>query len=585
MKKIWLFSALIALLLAGCTAQPSPTSAPAPSATPTPISPAAEPTPVPPTAEPTPIPPAAEATKPAGRPGLPLPVERGELFSTSGTCAACHTNMIDEGGNDVSTDDSWRASMMANASRDPYWQASVRGEVISNPDYQSVIEDKCATCHTPMAHFTAVNAGQEGKLFGGGFLNRAHELHTLALDSVSCNLCHQIRKVGFGEPSTFSGGFVIDTELPAGERLAYGPYPVGKGLARIMQAASGFIPVQGLHIEQSELCATCHTLYTPYLDATGQIAGTFPEQTPYLEWVESDYMDTHSCQDCHMPLAQGRVRLSTTGGPPRSPFFQHTFVGGNAYMLGILNTFGQELQVNASAEQFAEKGTRVAEQLQNHTATLAIPEASLSGPELAVSVTVESQVGHKFPAGFPARRTWLRLTVQDAGGQKVFESGAVNADGSIVGNDNDTDPAASEPHYLQINQPDQVQIYEAIMHNAEGGVTTILLRSARYAKDNRLLPSGFDKRTADDDIAVHGRAADDENFVGGGDRVEFRVDVGDAKGPFTVTVQLLYQSISYRWADNLRRYDSPETARFIGYYETIPNLPLVVANATVEVGN
>jgi hypothetical protein len=567
MNRIWFLGTFVVLLLAACTAQPSPAPSPAPTATPT-VAPATP-----------------EAATPTPPPAPPLPADRGELFSASGACAVCHSNMTDEAGNDVSTDAFWRASMMANAAHDPYWLASVEGEVISNPDYAAIIEDKCATCHMPMARFTAVTGGQAGAVFGDGFLDPENRLHMLALDGVSCNLCHQIREIGFGEPGSFSGGFAIDTELPEGERLAYGPYPVEEALAQVMQAASGFVPIQGLHIEQSELCATCHTLYTPYIDATGRIAGDFPEQTPYLEWIQSDYLDTHSCQNCHMPEAQGGVQLSITGGPLRSPFYQHVFVGGNAYMLKVFGTFGEELEVTASQAQFVEKGARVADQLQNRTATLAVESSELAGSELTVNVAVESQVGHKFPSGFPARRTWLHLTVRDAGGETVFESGAVKVDGSIFGNDNDADPAAYEPHHLTISSSDQVQIYEAIMQDSEGGVTTVLLRGAGYVKDNRLLPSGFDKRTADADIAVYGGAVDDQDFLGGGDKVQYIVDVAEAQGPFTVTVQLLFQSIGYRWAENLRRYDSAESARFLGYYETVPNLPVIVASETLEAGN
>ncbi len=117
--------------------------------------------------------------------------------------------------------------------------------------------------------------------------------------------------------------------------------------------------------------------------------------------------------------------------------------------------------------------------------------------------------------GFPARRAWLHLTVQDANGQVVFESGATNPDGSILGNDNDLDPAAYEPHYLSIDSPEQVQIYEAIMGNVDGQVTTILLAAAQYLKDNRLLPTGFDKSSVLDDIAVRGTALGDDDFGAG----------------------------------------------------------------------
>ena len=49
----------------------------------------------------------------------------------------------------------WRSTMMANAARDPYWQASVRREILDHPKLTAAIEDKCATCHMPMARYLA----------------------------------------------------------------------------------------------------------------------------------------------------------------------------------------------------------------------------------------------------------------------------------------------------------------------------------------------------------------------------------------------------------------------------------------------
>jgi hypothetical protein len=433
----------------------------------------------------------------------------------------------------------------------------------------------------PMAHFTAIAFGKEGRLLEDGFLDPRNEQHGLAMDGVSCTLCHQIREAGLGQPSSFSGGFVIDTA----ERLIFGPYPISEEYAAMMQAASGYLAVQSQHITQARLCAVCHTLYTPYVDATGQIAGEFPEQMAYLELTHSNYQGTHACQDCHMPDAQGAVRISTVSDSWHSPFAQHVFVGGNAYMLEILRMFGEERRVTASSEHFEATKGRVVDQLQNRTATVAIEGLELSGSYLTATVAVQSLVGHKFPTGFPSRRTWIRFAVQDSDGGIVFECGAVNPDGSIVGNDNDTDPTKYETHYRVIASADQVQIYESIIRDSEGGVTTGLLQSAGYLKDNRLLPSGLDKDTASEDVAVHGQAMEDEDFSGGGDRILYTIELGNAERPFAVTVELLYQSVGYRWAQNLRRHEAPELARFLDYYEAVPNLPVVVARTTAEVGD
>jgi hypothetical protein len=435
-----------------------------------------------------------------------------------------------------------------------------------------------------MARFTEATAGQQAQVLAEGFLNPANELHPLAMDGVSCTVCHQIRDADLVE-ETFSGEFIIEADQPAGERALFGPYPIDKGQAAVMQGGSGFVPRQSKHAQQAALCATCHTLYTATIDETGQIVGQFPEQTPYLEWLHSDYANDQSCQGCHMPHAQGGVQLSITGGEPRSPFSKHVFVGGNVYVLEILKTFGESVGVTASDEQFEATIERTLTQLQQRTATLSLEQARLSDTHLSLEVVIKNQAGHKFPTGYPARRAWLHLVVKDASGQVIFESGQVNADGSIKGNDNDADPTRYEPHYQTIETADQVQIYEAIMQDPAGQVTTTLMRGAEYAKDNRLLPLGFEQDTASPDIAVQGEAAVDEDFGGGEDRIQYRIDIQEAQGPFTVTAALLYQSISYRWAENLGQYETAEITRFLDYYHAIPNQPVVVDKETQAVGN
>ena len=57
-------------------------------------------------------------------------------------------------------------------------------------------------------------------------------------------------------------------------------------------------------------------------------------------------------------------------------------------------------------------------------------------------------------------------------GAMVFESGALTPTGRIVGNDNDDDRARYEPHYREITRPDQIQIYESILRDPNGAVTT-----------------------------------------------------------------------------------------------------------------
>jgi hypothetical protein len=494
-------------------------------------------------------------------------------------------NMSDDTGADVSIDAFWRSTMMANSARDPYWQASVRREVETFPELSEIIEDKCATCHMPMARTTDAVEGRSGLVLGEqGYSSQENELHGLAMDGVSCTLCHQIRSDNLGTAASFSGGYQIDSTLLRPDRLIFGPYTPSEQDSRVMQVSSGFVPQQGIHLSEATLCASCHTLYTPYIDANGQIAGEFPEQTSYFEWYYSDYRGFKACQDCHMPPADGAVQVATTSQKLRSPFSRHSFVGGNTYMLEILDRFGEELGVTASSDDFQATIDRAIDQLQNDTAILTVEDSRLGGGRVILDLQIENLVGHKFPTGFPARRAWLYVAVTDAAGAFIFESGRVNPDGSIVGNDNDRDPGTYEQHYQAIVDPEQVQIYEAILRDSELGVTTTLLRAAGYLKDNRLLPDGFDKSAPYDDFQVRGLAFEDIDFDEAFDQIQYVIAVGDSVGPYQVTIELLYQSVGYRWIENLKEASGTEIDRFIEFADQVPNQPIVIDSVELSVG-
>lgn len=508
-----------------------------------------------------------------------------QIFTSVDNCKTCHSGLVDEKGNDVSNIGDWSSSIMAHATVDPYYLATVNAEVARHPKYQAAIEDKCATCHMPMAHFAIHAEGGTSTILGeNGYQNPKHPLHEMATESISCTVCHQIQAENLGEDTSFSGGMQFDTTSPKSERILYGPYPAEEPYAGIMTAGSGYLIKQSDHLSQSEMCATCHTLETHYLLANGNLAEeTFPEQMPYQEWLASDYATEQSCQDCHMPQVEGEVAISIMGSPPRSPFYLHTFTGGNAYMLDILKKFENEIAVQSDSTGFDEAIQRTQTLLQEATATISIDSAQINEGQLGVDVSIQSQVGHKFPSGFPSRRAWLHLTVLDEAGNLLFQSGGYETNGTIIGNDNDVDETTFEPHYTEINAEDQVQIYESIMQDVEGNVTTALLIAQGYIKDNRLLPSGFDKNIVDEKIAVYGEAAADGNFIGSGDSVHYEITLDAASAPLTVEVELLYQSIGYRWAQNLGMEESSQIDDFLRYYDETPNLPIVIAKETISV--
>jgi hypothetical protein len=504
------------------------------------------------------------------------------LFATSSHCIACHSDIHTPTGDDISIGWDWRATMMANSSRDPYWHAGIRREVTDHPYAQAAIEDKCSTCHMPMQRFQAVAGGGSGQVFryldairsgaaaiepGALLTNVADVRATLAADGVSCTVCHQIRPDNFGQQSSLDGGYVIDRQKQLEQRELFGRFEIDKGRATAMHSATGFEPAQSDHLARSELCASCHTLLTQAFDDQGRPAGSLPEQVPYQEWEHSDYVETNSCQSCHMPAVPGEAPITSVLQKQRPDVRRHVFVGGNSFMLRIFRDHREELGVVAPAEELEAAARRTDEFLATSTASLEIRNASRIGDRLDFDVVVTNKSGHKLPTAYPSRRAWLHVVVRDASGAVVFESGAPRPNGAVAGNDNDEDGARFEPHYTRITTADQVQIYESIMGDSNGRVTTGLLFGTRYLKDNRLLPRGFVKGTAAEDVAVRGPAASDPDFTGGGDTVTYSAAVPSASGPVSVSAELYFQSIGFRWNENLRAYTAPEPQRFVRYYD------------------
>jgi len=534
------------------------------------------------------------------RSGPALPVFTTAHFVGSGRCANCHDLLVDGAGNDISIAGHWRSTMMANAAKDPFWQAKTASESHRNSHIAAMLQQKCAACHMPMALVETEEKGLDDKtpiVFGAGFLDQDNPLHEAAMDGISCSFCHQIAETNLGSPESFSGKYRIDTATPPPRRPIYGPYQ--EPLTAPMTKAVGYIPAYGPQIDSAVLCATCHTIYTPFLDDDGAVAGSFPEQTPYLEWLHSAFSpkDTsrrngdettddgsfRSCQDCHMPHAGTGViiaRWAPAKTKTRDHFSQHHFVGGNVHLLEIMRDNPATVAATASEAQFDATIARTLHQLQSATARIAIERVERRGDRLAVTVAIDNLAGHKFPTGFPSRRAWIHLTVTDEDGAILFESGRPQADGSIAGNENDLDPARFEPHYTIIDAPDQVQIYETILADTAGRVTYTLLRAAGYEKDNRLLPRGFDKETASRDIAVYGAADRDHDFTGGGDRLIYLVPAGN--GRITITAELLYTPLSYAFLQDLLLDDHlPAVRRFRRMVERADLRPIPVAASRV----
>ena len=231
-----------------------------------------------------------------------------------------------------------------------------------------------------------------------------------------------------------------------------------------MRSVTGFVQAEAKHIRQSELCASCHTLITEAFGPSGEVIGSLPEQMNYQEWQHSAFSkEERSCQSCHMPAAPGPVRTSSVLGDTRDTMAQHVFVGGNAFMVRMLNRYRTELGVTALPSELEATARATIRQLQQDTATLSLSDAAVDRRRTALHrggpQPDRAQVPDRLPVpAHVAARDGARCAARRSSNRAPSTS-----TDAIAGNDNDADPKRFEPHYAEITRPDQVQIYEPIL--------------------------------------------------------------------------------------------------------------------------
>lgn len=505
-----------------------------------------------------------------------LPTGTSVLFSGSGNCILCHNSngsAMTWNGIDVSPITYWRSTMMGNASKDPLWRAMVAEEVSNFPQHQELIETTCLKCHSPMGYTQAIYNGQTG------YSMAELKQDPLANDGVSCTACHQIKPDNFGTQQSYSGNYIIEADS-----ILYGPYENSD--TTLMWAIIGYKSQFSPHMNQSELCATCHTLFTPTMDAQGNIVGEFPEQTPYIEWKNSIYPAQNiQCQDCHMPKINDPILISGMGNfPPRTPFWLHTFVGGNFYMQNLLKNNIDSLGLTAEPEHFDSTIARTEYSLKELSVELTA-SASYSNDLLEVKLYLKNLTGHKIPTGIPFRRMWIHLKVEQGIGNVIFESGQWDETGKIINYNSDY-----EPHYDLINAENQVQVYEGVFVNTEQQVTYTLLRASEYIKDNRLPPQGFSTtHPSYDSIKIAGSANDDTNFNrygmyqgSGGDSVTYLIPTLP-NTEYRITAEVCYQTVKTQLVDHIRSINNGDINRFVNMYDALPNIPFIMKQEILDI--
>jgi hypothetical protein len=533
-------------------------------------------------------------------------------FLTSSQCLGCHSaskeNMAFSFATgpqppiNLSPYTEWRASMMGLAGRDPIFHAQLESEKTMRPTQTGFLDNTCYRCHGVMGQRQIESDKQQPFVHSMVYAQPGDadgKYGALARDGVSCDVCHRVSKEGLGSPATFTGKFKLD---PA--NVVNGPYD--QLITVPMKNATGITPGYGVHIKSAALCGSCHTVILPVFDENGRPVKDqngkpkeFHEQMTYPEWLNSVYQNerapidqkaARTCQDCHMqrtflgqplvfrsaniedinyPFTDYRVRDKDITVRVRDQYSRHTLTGINQFGLMLFEQFPDILGIRTADYMYGEAvpGLLTAQSsgydlARRETATIEVPSLTKSETALEAAVSVQNLAGHGLPSGVGFRRAWLTFEVLDEGGKVIWASGRTNSAGAIVKGltedvlateffyDQAKRKQVFQPHYEVITDEGQVQIYEEVIADSQGKITTSFVGLDQVLKNNRLLPKGW---RADGPFGEftrpHGDSERDPEYVNqsgatGGDRIVYRIPLDErTRSAASVRVTLNYQAI------------------------------------------
>jgi len=358
-------------------------------------------------------------------------------FLSPKTCGSCHGSIYEQ----------WKGSVHNQAFADPIWQSVAKLFVReATTDYAKADAQRCVRCHAPVAYVTG-----QLKTTDGDF-SKVRKVGKLG---ISCDFCHSVEaSAGIGNAS-----YIVQP--------GKGPNKPGIKRAQFEDSRSPFHDTARSELHtRSEFCGMCH-------EVSHVVSGLGIERT-YTEWREGPYhtgdpKTTVHCQDCHMRQKPGVPATGMTDrpdhpgqacdmGPERPHIFTHYFVGANAGLPALMGS-------KAHSEMAIER--------LKHAATLELisPKAIQRGQlaEIKIKVT-NAGAGHYLPTGLTeVRQMWLHMVVTDAKGKKIFESGAVDAQGKVDEN---------------------AVMYHAVLGGPDGKPVANVAKATRLITDYRIPPKG-----------------------------------------------------------------------------------------------
>ncbi len=375
---------------------------------------------------------------------------------TAAYCGHCHQEAHKQ----------WRESAHSNSNRAPWYLKNVG---LLTAEKGVGFTRHCEGCHDPVA--TMAGALTEGKP-----LKRPYDQ-----DGVTCMVCHSIQKGDTRGTGSFTmavpavlvdeAGLPIRRQVTDGEILAH----LDRHSAAVMKP----------FYRSAEFCASCHKAALP------QTLNGYKWQRAislYDEWQNSSFAkqsplpfyvkdSVSTCQTCHM---QRDPLKGADPGAKHGTLASHRWLGANTVVpqyykypdqaeavvkflqnsVFNVDIFGLEAKAPSTPEMktIALTGTPAQPAL---VAPLGGSSYTLTpGQYVTLSVVIQSKgnAHSHVPEQRDMYESWVALTVKDAQGRTLAESGAIEPN-------NDVDPAAHSFTNRLINKQGGVNLHHEVWNN------------------------------------------------------------------------------------------------------------------------
>lgn len=362
------------------------------------------------------------------------------------------------------------------------------------------------------------------------------------------------------------------------------------------------------HGSDPQSCAQCHMPNTFLHDGA--------ESKPLAYKIANIEDNTFPAVDHRAP--DDKITLET-----RKDYRRHLLLGINIFALEMFKQFRTELGIYApdpkngiinpdpmlrqslntedEVDNAIDQGTNLI--AKTRTADVKVLSVIRTNSGFEADAQVINKAGHNFPSGVGFRRAFLNFQVLDGDKNVVWASGNVAPEGSqLLGGlkgviiDGQGMALATEvftpsqqrfqTHYWAANpitREDQVQIYEELVTNPEGLLTTSFIALNNKVKDNRLQPQGWsaDGPEAAEtgpvgtcvsiDSPAGPKKLCDPNYANGSGSsiVRYRVPLSDrTRRATSVRATLYYQTIppyyQLQRATDATGVDTQRLVRFVG---------------------